>query len=209
MRVLGLFLAVALILAPSTVSAERADGGANPVQATLDRVGKMDSSEQQAWLRRLEERAARAARLMLKPDEAAQQQATIRSQLHQKVVAWQMLRQAIEQTDAREKDAIDRLVRRYRRLVFDTFHKQIDVYNQRQQAWLDVYLGWKLAGGRFEQQDRLIDWLEEAIRSATPETIGPIPEKPKFESEPAADAVPKQPVDAAKPQAATNRHGGS
>ena len=209
MCVLGLSMTVVLILTSSAVSAERADGSDKAVQAMLDRVGKMGSLEQQAWLRRLEERAARAARLVLKPDETAQQQATIRSQLHQKVVTWQILRQVIEQTDTREQNAIDQLVRRYRRLVFDAFHTQIDVYNQRQQAWLDVYLGWKLAGGQFEQQDRLIDWLEGAIRSATPETIGPIPEKPKFESGPAADVAPKQPAEAAKPQAATNRHGGS
>ncbi len=207
MRIFGLFLAVVCFVTLSAMGAEAtkdAKGGADPVQAMFDRLGKMTPSEQQAWLKQLEERAARAARLTLKPDEATRQQAKTRSQLHQKVIAWQTLRAVIDETSTREKDAIDRLVRRYRGLVFDTFHKEIDVYGQRQQAWLDLYLEWKLAGGRFEQQGRLIAWLEEAIRSATPGTIGRIPEKPKFEDEqPAAEAAPQQPADITKPQAAT------
>ena len=84
---------------------------ADPVQAMLDRVGQMASSAQRAWLKRLEQRAARAARLTLRPEDAARQQARTHAQLHQTTITWQVLREVIRDTDAREKDAIDWLVR--------------------------------------------------------------------------------------------------
>jgi hypothetical protein len=192
MRILEILLAIACVSAlPAMGAGEAKDANdeANRVQTVLARVGKMAPAEQQKWLRRLEERAARSARLTLKPDEAAREQAKTHAKLHQKMLGWTILREVVDETSARERDAIDRLVHHYRSLVFDSFHKQIEVYGQRQQAWLDVNLAWRLAGSPFDQQDRLIDWLEEAIRSAAPEKIGPIPEKPTFESETPAEEV--------------------
>ena len=172
----------------------------DPIQAMLDHVGQMASSDQRAWLKRLEQRAAHAARLTLRPEDAARQQARIHAQLHQATITWQVLREVIRDTDAREKDAIDWLVRNYRTLVFDNFHKQANVFEQRRQAWIDIYSSWTQAGSQFEQQDRLINWLELAVRSATPDTIGPIPEKPEFEpARPPVEAAPKQPAKEAKP----------
>jgi len=75
------------------------------VQAEFDRVAKMSLAEQQAWLQQLEQRAARAARLTLSPEEAARQQAHTRSLLHQKMATWKALREVIEDADAREKAA--------------------------------------------------------------------------------------------------------
>ena len=66
----------------------------------------MTTAEQQAWLGRLEQRAGRAARLTLGPEEAAKQQARIAGLLHQKLVTWQVLRELIEETDRRERAAI-------------------------------------------------------------------------------------------------------
>jgi hypothetical protein len=77
--------------------------GNDPVQAMLDRIKKMSPAEQQAWLAQLEQRAARAARLTLSPEEAARQQAHTQSLLHQKTVTWQLLREVIDDTEAREK----------------------------------------------------------------------------------------------------------
>jgi hypothetical protein len=158
---------------------------------------------QQAWLRRLVARASRAARLTFDADEARRQEAKVHVELHQKVVTWQVLHTLIDEVDQREKSVINRLVRQYGNLVFDTFHKQIDTYNQRRQAWSDVFLDWEKAGKPFDQQDLLIDWLEVAIRSATPSTNGPIPERPKFVNEqPPAPVAPSQPAETAKPPAA-------
>ena len=96
-----LFLAV---LATSLVAwAGDAKPGNDPVQAMLDRIKKMSPAEQQAWLAQLEQRAARAARLTLSPEEAARQQAHTQSLLHQKTVTWQLLREVIDDTEAREK----------------------------------------------------------------------------------------------------------
>jgi hypothetical protein len=161
---------------------------------------------QQAWLKRLEVRAARAAVMRFDADEAKRQEAAVYAQLHQKTITWQVLRAVIDQVDTWEKGVIDQLVRQYGNLVFDTFHKQIDVYNQRRQAWLDVYSEWEHAGKPFDQRDRLIDWLQAAIRSAAPGSKEPIPERPKFVSEqpaaPAETAPPTRPPAVAKPQGA-------
>ncbi|MFZ1932803.1 MAG: hypothetical protein WCB27_11235 [Thermoguttaceae bacterium] len=74
--------------------------GEDRVQAELDRVAKMSGAEQQAWLRQLEQRAARAT---LAPKEAARQVAHNYSLLHRKTVTWKVLREVIEDTETREK----------------------------------------------------------------------------------------------------------
>jgi hypothetical protein len=165
----------------------------------------MGQAEQQAWLRRLEERAARAARIALKPEEAAKETAQVRGLLHRKLITWKVLREAIEKTDAREQDAIGQLHQRYRDQVFETFYKQMDEYGRRQEAWNAVLRSWQAAGGPFEQQERLIDWLEAAIRSASPETVGAVPERPDFGGgsgvEAAKPQAEKKTEEPAKPQA--------
>ena len=74
--------------------------------------------------------------------------------------------------------------------MLDAFHAQSDVSEKRQAAWAAVYRDWQAAGGPFQDQDRLIDWLEAVIRSVDPEHIGAIPEKPTFDNgrPPAEDA---------------------
>ena len=97
------------------------------------------------------------------------------------------------------------MAKRYRKLVFETFHTQIEVYGQRQQAWPDVYADWKAAGRRFEQQERLIDWLEAAIRGVRARQERSDPEKPHFEDagavKPEGD-VPKGTAPRRRPAAA-------
>jgi hypothetical protein len=203
MRVVGLFLVAAWLLSASAVGAEPAKkkdakdakaaaDNVDRVQEALDRLGKMDAAGQRAWLKRLETRLVRAAKLTLPPDEAARHIAKTRAQLHQQTVTWESLGQVADDIDWREKAAIDRLVKHYRTLVFDGFHKQIDEYGQRQQAWLDIRTDWERAGSQFDQQDRLIDWLEAAATSVAPGKTGPIPEKPKFEAAAAENAKPKE-----------------
>ena len=87
------------------VRAEDAKPRVDAVQAEFDRVAKMSAAEQQAWLRQLEQRAARAARLTLSPEEAARHVAHTDALLHQKTVTWKVLREVIEDTEAREKAA--------------------------------------------------------------------------------------------------------
>ena len=106
MRDLVMILSVAWLLPSVAMCAAETTAGADVAGPVLDRVAKMDAAEQQAWLGRLEQRAGRAARLTLGPEEAAKQQARIAGLLHQKLVTWQVLRELIEETDRRERAAI-------------------------------------------------------------------------------------------------------
>jgi hypothetical protein len=179
MRAFVMMLSVVCWLPSVGLHAEDGKGGADFVQPILNRVAKMGTAEQQAWLARLEQRAANAARLTLNPDEAARQQAQIATMLHQKLVTWPLLQQVIEETSRRERDAIDMLAERYRSRILRTFANQPELRDNRQAAWATVYQDWKTAGGRFDEQDRLIDWLEAAIRDAKVEQIVAMPEKPE------------------------------
>ena len=129
---------------PSAVFGNSAQPGA----AVLQAVAKMTMSQQQAWLGRLEQRAGRAARLTMGPDEAARQQARIAALLHQKLVTWQVLRELIEETDRRER---------------------------------------------------------AAIRSAGPEHVGAIPEKPRFENGRPPAKIARRQVESVKVQRSEKR----
>jgi hypothetical protein len=83
--------------------AEEPTPNVDSVQMVLDGVAKMSPAEQQAWLAQLEQRAARAARQTMSPEDAAKQQAKTQKLLHQKMVTWQVLRDVLADTDAREK----------------------------------------------------------------------------------------------------------
>ena len=72
MRALVIVCTALGLLATSDLrSDDRIQGGADAVEATLDRLAAMDANAQQAWLLNLEERAIRAARKTLDPAEAA------------------------------------------------------------------------------------------------------------------------------------------
>ncbi len=200
MRIVGPALAIASLLVISAAWAEAPKTAPDRVAPVLGRLAKMDRASQQAWLRRLEEREARAAKIAetydapplppglerrappakLTPEEAAKEIAAVRGLIHRKMVTWKSLREAIEKTDAREQDAIQRLRNRYQDQVFESFNEHVDEYGRRQDAWHAVLKSWQAAGAPFEAQDRLINWLEAGIRSASPKTIGPVPEKPDF-----------------------------
>ncbi len=77
-------------------------GAEDRVQTELDRVAKMPAAEQQAWLQQLETRAARAARATLSTKEADRYEAHTKAKLHQKTVTWKVLREVIEDAEARE-----------------------------------------------------------------------------------------------------------
>jgi len=79
-----------------------------------------------------------------------------------------------------EKAAIDRLVRNYRVVTYRTFHRQGPIFNQRRDAWYHVFADWQQAGRPLQQQDRLLVWLESAIRNSQADMVGPLPEFPNF-----------------------------
>ncbi len=180
MRFASVIFSTLLYLLPSVLQADTPLKNVDPADKILVRLSEMKTSDQQTWLQGLENRAIRAAKLSMNADEAAVEQKKIQGMLHQKMVTWKILREVMVDADAHEKTAIDRLVRRYRGLIFDKFSKDPDALNQHRDAWGKTYLAWKLAGEPFEQHDRLIDWLEQAIQGVE---SGAMPEEPKFEKQ--------------------------
>ena len=86
----------------------------------------MDPAQQQAWLGRLEQRAGRAARLTLSPDDAAKQQARVAGLLHRKLVTWECWHDLIAETNRQERAAIDLLADAIAAECSTRFHKQSD-----------------------------------------------------------------------------------
>jgi len=191
MRTFAMTLTMLGCLAVSGLRADEAKNAGDFVSPLLDRVAKMSSAEQQAWLERLERRADRAARITLPSEEAAKHRAKTTLLLHRDLVTWSMLRDAIGDTNTREKEAIDLLARRYRRQVTETFGKQPDLHDRRQDAWTMLHRDWTKAGSPFDGQDRLIAWLDAAIRAARPDHVAAIPETPKFAEQAPAPAKPQ------------------
>jgi hypothetical protein len=169
-------MSVTLLAAP----AGRQDHAADAARATLRQVAAMTPEQQQAWLRELESRLDWANRVALGPEDAAREQARVAAMLHRKTVSLQTLLELVRELDGREKDAIARLVAAYRGQVYRTFDGRGSEFTRRQEAWYRVWDAWEAAGSPIDQQDRLMAWLEGAVRNSLPGKIGPLPPDPQF-----------------------------
>jgi len=176
---------VGCLMAAFLLSAPPAARATDAVQGIFDRVAKMSFAEQQAWLEQLERRAARAAQRTLSADDAAVEQARTHDALRQKMGSWKTLRTVIEDIDAREKAATAALLRQY------------DARGGRRDDWLVVERAWADAGRRFEDQERLLDWLETALSKLAAKT-----QNPQL-APPAEIAKPQATMEKAKPPAET------
>jgi hypothetical protein len=191
MHLLEIILAAAVLAAPA-----RADDAASRAEAAYRRVAALPAAEQKAWMERLEARAARAASLTLDTEEARNEQARVRALLHQKTVAQETVVELLVQLDLREKAAISRLVREYRRRLMAqaTFPEPSASFLERREAWFRVWSRWEAAGSPAERQDRLIDWLEAAIKASAQSPMDALPADPRFGDVPALPPAPKAPV---------------
>lgn len=183
---LGLLLTTCIL----TAAPAKEEDPARRAQATLQRVYKLPVDHQRVWLRLIEQRYGWAVLLTLKPEDARREQARVAQILHQKTVAWNDLIALLRQLDQREKAAIARLVREYRSDVYDTFRKRPHDLVDRQDAWFRIWSLWEKAGSPPEQQDRLMDWLADAIKVSAKDAIGPLPPDPKFGAD--VQLVPEQ-----------------
>ncbi len=183
---LGLLLTTCVLMA---APAKEEDPAAR-AQATLQRVSKLPLDHQRVWLRLIEQRYGWAVLLTLKPEDAQRERARVAKILHQKTVAWDQLVGLLKELDEREKTAISRLVRQYRSQVYETFRTQPRDLVDRQDAWYRIWLLWEKAGSPPEEQGRLMDWLADAIKASTKDSIRPLPPDPKFSEE--AELVPQQ-----------------
>lgn len=195
MRVIGALLVAAAATIALAADAQDEKAGADRIRPVLGRLAKMSRTEQQTWLRRLEDREKKAAAISLASNPAKAEADKVHRLLHRKLATWAVLREAIETTDAREQDAIAKLLRRYREQVFETFYARVDEYGRRQEAWNTIKRSWQAAGRPFDQQERLIDWLERAIKSVDPKATTAIPTAPDFDAVP-----PEQKQDPARPE---------
>ena len=183
---LGLLLTTCVL----TAAPAKEEDPAARAQATLQRVSKLPLEHQRVWLRLIEQRYGWAVLLTLKPEDAQREQARVAKVLRQKTVAWNDLVGLLRQLDQREKAAIARLVRQYRSEVYETFRKRPRDLVDRQEAWYRIWSLWEKAGSPPEQQDRLMDWLADAIKASTKDSIGPLPPDPKFGDD--VQLVPEQ-----------------
>jgi hypothetical protein len=149
-------------------------------EATLQQVVKLPPDYQQVWLRLLEQRCDWAALIMMKPEDAQRERERVAKILHQKRVAWSDMLGLLRQLDQREKASVSRMVRIYRTKVYDSFHRRGKELVDRQEAWYRIWSAWEKAGSPPEQQDRLMDWLADAIKASSKDTLGPLPADPKF-----------------------------
>jgi hypothetical protein len=152
-------------------------------QAVVEQYARLDQPEQRQWLRELLGRLDRANRVVLAPGEAADQRAGHAALLKQaaqgRTIPQSELLELLRQTDQREKAAIERLARRFRIRVYDTFRLRRDEYNRRRGAWDRAIASWEAAGSPFAEQPRLIDWLEVAIASSMPGSAAALPDVPE------------------------------
>ncbi len=149
-------------------------------EAVLQRVAKLPAEEQQIWFRLIEQRYSWAVLVTMKPDEAQREQARVAGILHRKTVPWNDTVALLRQLDQREKAAVAHMVRVYRTQVSDNFRTLGKEFFDRQEAWFRIWSAWEKAGSLPEQQDHLMDWLAEAIRTSSKGSLGPLPADPKF-----------------------------
>ncbi len=172
----GLLLTTCLLMA---APAKEEDPAAR-AQATLQRVSKLPLDHQRVWLKLVEQRYDWSVLITLKPEDAQRERDRVAKILHQKTVGWDDLVNFLRDLDQREKAAIAHLVRQYRAEVYDTFHKQPRDMVDRQEAWYRIWSLWEKSGSPPEQQDRLMDWLADAIKVSKKDSIGPLPPDPRF-----------------------------
>ena len=143
-----------------------------------------DVAGQSEQVRQVLTRLDRANRIVLGPDEVAVERARAIVLLRQvgqgKRISQAELDRLLQATGERERAAIELLARQFRIKVYRTFRQRRSTVTLRRAALAQVLASWESAGGQFDEQDRLIDWLELAIRNSMPGSVGPLPEAPIF-----------------------------
>lgn len=89
---------------------------------------------------------------------------------------------------------IQRAARQYRMQLYHSFRLQRAEYDRRRAAWDEVLAAWQAAGSRADQQHLLLAWLQAAIKSASPDTFGPLPAIPVFQTAEEPAPLPPEPL---------------
>jgi hypothetical protein len=167
----------------------------------VDRVKSMDATQREQWLSAVERRLDSANRILLPPADADKKKAQNDAVLHQKSIPLDALRGLLRDLDSREKSAMLKLNQDYRIQLNKSWRSKPDIFNQRLDAALRVQAAWDAAGRPFDQQEKMVSWLSEAMKSISSEEIGPLPADPRFDQiEEKASTEPNSPPTPPKPQ---------
>jgi hypothetical protein len=159
--------------------------------------------QQQAWLRRLNGRLERAIDLTLSPTRAAARKAEVEGALRQPQVPWPVLQQLVDELERRENAALPSLLNRCRVAAYDNLGGDREPYEKRLETLGRAVLSWNAAEKTSEDRDRMIGWLERALRCCSLDATTPIPPPPSFPPEGAEALPPDQPGPGASPEPAT------
>ncbi|MFW6124589.1 MAG: hypothetical protein ACOC46_00460, partial [Pirellulales bacterium] len=170
-----------MVLLAAEAANSLGDGPAGPlaeVEKQLQRIAGLDRAEQQRTLHRLERRLTHAASQILPAARAQQFQARLRRELRREVLSWDDLRSMLGRLDRLESALVDRLARQYRIQTYRSFGRHRPRYDRRQQAWQEVHAAWRASDSPLWRRDRLIAWLEQAIRRSRPGLVAALPAAP-------------------------------
>ena len=183
---LGLLLTTCVLMA---APAKEEDPAAR-AQATLQRVSKLPLEHQRIWLRLIEQRYGWAVLLTLKPEEPSASRPEWRRSCAKRPSPGTSCRACCGNWISARRRPSPASCGNTVREVYETFRKQPRDMVDRQEAWYRIWSLWEKAGSPPEQQDRLMDWLADAIKASAKDSIGPLPPDPKFGDE--VELVPEQ-----------------
>ncbi len=181
-------LCVLLALAPCrALGAEQ--GQAARFDAEIAAYERMSLAEQVAWLTNLfDDRSLPACRLTLPATEVAAQHARHQAILSRVQAGRKLNRAGLErllgEVDHQEQAAITRLAVQFQALNEQAYRDDPNQVSARWLAWQQVQHAWKEAGSPWEQQPRMIAWLQHAM------ALPPLPAVPDFSAvaaQPAAE----------------------
>ncbi len=181
----------------------RAGEAVDRLERAIDEYSQLDVAAQQRWLSDLFRfRSEPACRLTMKPSEIERQLVRQRVVLDRIADGRQLstagLHQLLTEIDVQETQAIANLERTFHRAIEETLADDPAEIERRLKLWNDILSVWKDAGRPWEEQPKLIHWLESAIAHQKAFSHGRLPAAPRSGST-LLDPIPTTTADANQP----------
>src|SRR5450432_352446 len=119
---LGILLTVACLA--GTPDKETVAAPPDEAQTILHRVAQLPAAQQRDWLRHIEQRFNWASQITMKAEDAHRDELRVEKLLRQPNIAWTDMVELLHQTDQREKNAVSKLVRQYRKAVNNRYQTE-------------------------------------------------------------------------------------
>ena len=196
---LARLLIVALTMGGLLSPRARAGEAADRLDRAMGEYSRLDAVGQQQWLSDLFRfRSEPACRLTMKPNEAERQLVCQRAVLDRIADGRQLstagLHQLLTEIDSQETQAIASLERTFQLAIQETLAVDPAEIERRLKLWNDFLSEWEDVGRPWEEQPKLIHWLESAIAHQKAFSHGRLPAAPRFDSAP-PDPVPTTTAD--------------